>query len=107
MYLEYLVQSRTDSVAMLDGWSRPAENRLPEPPSQRSSTNMELGEDMGPTAELRSTPMVFHSAPLEQERFCLENNLSTGHQRLNPNRACERGNVVYTLHEEGTRRHRP
>jgi hypothetical protein len=81
---------------MLDGWSRLAENRLPEPPSQRSSTNMELGEDMGPTAELVSTPMMFHRAPRVKAE-----NLSTGHQRLNPDRACQRGNFVYTLHDEG------
>jgi hypothetical protein len=28
---------------------------------------MELVEDMGPTAELGSTPMMFHRAPLEEE----------------------------------------
>ena len=44
--------------------------------------------------------MVFHRAPLEQKRS--KENLSTGHQRLNPDRTCKRGNVVYTLHEGGT-----
>jgi hypothetical protein len=48
--------------------------------------------DTVPEAGLGSTPLEMF--PLEQEMFCLKENLSTGHQRLNPDRACKRGNVT-------------
>ena len=84
--MEYLVQSRTDSVAMLDGWSRPAVNRLLEPPSQRSSTDMELDEDTGPISRVRvNTAGVSQSSP-GRGRVKAEN-LSTGNRRVHLDRA--------------------
>jgi hypothetical protein len=58
--------------------------------------------DTGPEAGLGSTPLVFHRVSPGTGKVLFKENQSTGHQRLNPDRACKRGNDVYTLHEDDT-----
>jgi hypothetical protein len=62
-----LVQSRKASAATPDQESRPASSTS-EPPSQRSSRNMQLDEDTGPTRRVRvNTEGVLQSSP---GRYC-------------------------------------
>ena len=68
---------------------------------------MQLDEDTGPTRRVRvNTEGVLQSSPGApppfRSRKGLGENLSTGHRRVNPGRACKSTNVVYTLQEEGT-----
>jgi hypothetical protein len=45
---------------------------------------------------------VFHRVSPGTGKVLFKENQSTGHQRLNPDRACKRGNVVYAQHEDDT-----
>jgi hypothetical protein len=99
------VQSRKASAATPDGDSRPAMRNIPERPSQRTSTSLEPDVDISSSRARVNTSGVSRSSPTQppfRSRKSLTENLSTGNRRVNPDRACQSPNFVYTLQEEGT-----